>query len=104
MKLVGKKSSYFRMLVLLLLPSVLTLKQGGTTPASPTDSFEGIEDPDAQCIDILCYEPIMWSVDTEEVCRFRKDKKCEEKCEPVLDNTLMIDLLNLTLVHGAGMH
>ena len=92
MKPIGKKNTYFRMLVLLLLPSVLTLKQGGTTPASPTDSFEGIEDPDAQCIDILCHEPIMWSVDTEEVCRFRKDKKCEEKCEPVLDNTLMTDL------------
>jgi len=69
--------------VLLLLPSVFTLKQGVTTPASPTDSVEGIEHPDDQCIDILCYEPIMWSVDTEEVCRFRKDKKCEEKCEPV---------------------
>ena len=80
------------MLVLLLLPSVLTLKQGGTTPASPTDSFEGIEDPDAQCIDILCYEPIMWTDDTEEVCRFRKEKKCEMKSEPVLDYTLMADI------------
>ena len=63
------------MLVLLLLPSVLTLKQGVT--------FEDIEDPNAQCIDILCYEPIMWSVDTEEVCRFRKDKECKKKCEDV---------------------
>merc|ERR1719167_1375944 len=52
------------MIVLLLLPSVLTLKQGGTTPAGPTDSFEGIDDP-------------------EEVCRFRKEKKCEMKSEPV---------------------
>ena len=80
------------MLVLLLLPSVLTLKQGGTAPASPTDSIEGIEDPDDQCIDILCYEPIMWSENTEEVCRFRKEKECKKKSKPVLDNTLMIDL------------
>ena len=57
------------MLVLLLLPSVLTLKQGMT--------FEDIEDPNAQCVDILCYEPIMWSDDKKEVCRFRKEKTCK---------------------------
>jgi len=80
-----------RMLVLLLLPSVLTLKQGGTTPTGPTDSFEGIEDPDAQCIDILCYEPIMWSVDTEDVCRFRKDKECMKKNETVCIDAPVIE-------------
>ena len=36
----------FRMLLLLLLPTVLC--QGVTTPASPTFPFEDIEDPNAQ--------------------------------------------------------
>ena len=44
------------MLLLLLLPSVLS--QGLTTPATPTFPFEDIDDPNAQCVDILCYEPI----------------------------------------------
>jgi len=63
------------MLLLLLVPSVLS--QGVTTPASPTFPFEDIEDPNAQCVDILCYEPITWSDDKKEVCRFRKEKTCK---------------------------
>ena len=42
----------FRMLLLLLLP-VTVLSQGVTTPASPTFPFEDIDDPNAQCVDIL---------------------------------------------------
>ena len=83
------------MLVLLLLPSVLTLKQGMT--------FEDIEDPNAQCVDILCYEPIMWSDDKKEVCRFRKEKTCKPVSKEVLDKNLT-DIEILPLVHGAGVH
>ena len=48
------------MLLLMLLPSVLS--QGVTTPATPTFPFEDIDDPNAQCVDILiCYDPIVLS-------------------------------------------
>ena len=89
------------MLLLLLLPSVLS--QGVTTPASPTFPFEDIEDPNAQCVDILCYEPIMWSDDKKEVCRFRKEKTCKPVSKEVLDKNLTY-LEILPLVHGAGVH
>ena len=89
------------MLLLLLLPSVLS--QGVTTPASPTFPFEDIDDPNAQCVDILCYEPIMWSDDKKEVCRFRKEKTCKPVSKEVLDKNLTY-LEILPLVHGAGVH
>ena len=71
------------LLVLLLLPS-LSLS---TLPAGPTSSH----DP-TKCIDIPCYKPIEWSNDKEEVCRFKKDKKCIERREEVLDNILMTNI------------
>ena len=88
------------LLVLLLLPSLSlsTLP----TPASPTSSHD-IKDPSTQCIDIPCYKPIEWSNDKEEVCRFKKDKKCIEKSETVLNNILMTDFETLPLVHGADL-
>jgi len=73
------------LLVLLLLPSLslsTLLRQGGSTPASPTSSFGGIKDP-TKCIDIPCYKPIKWSVNTEEVCRFKKEKECKEKTQHI---------------------
>ena len=101
------------LLVLLLLPnlSLSTLPSHGphgshdgvTTSASPTSSFEGIEDPSTQCIDIPCYKPIEWSNDKEEVCRFKKEKTCKEKRETVLNNILMTDFETLPLVHGADL-
>ena len=84
-----------------LLPSVLS--QGVTTPASPTFPFEDIEDPNAQCVDILCYEPIMWSDDKKEVCRFRKEKTCKPVSKEVLDKNLTYLEIS-PLVHGAGVH
>ena len=67
------------LLVLLLLPS-LSLS---TLPAGPTSSH----DP-TKCIDIPCYKPIKWSHNTEEVCRFKKEKKCIKRNETVSDKIL----------------
>ena len=53
---------------------------------------------------ITLYKPIEWSNDKEEVCRFKKDKKCIQKSEEVLDNILMIDFETLPHVHCAVVH
>ena len=88
------------LLVLLLLPSLSlsTLP----TPASRTSSSEGIKDP-TKCIDIPCYKPIKWSHNTEEVCRFKKEKQCTEKIKDVSDNILMTDFETLPHVYGADL-
>ena len=71
------------MLQLLLLLFPLALSQRATTPATPFFPFEGIDDPSKQCLDIFCYEPITWSDDKKEVCRFKKERACTPRSEEV---------------------
>jgi len=67
-----------RMLLLLLLPSVLALKQGG-----PIVDTVDPGDPIEYCVDINCYGPLTWIDNKEQICRSKKEKKCTPKSETV---------------------
>ena len=67
-----------RMLLLLLVSVVYADHSSyGLAPASDSFPFEDIKDPNAQCIDIKCYEPIKWSDNKKEVCRSSKERHCK---------------------------
>ena len=87
------------MLLLLLLPSVLALKQGG-----PIVDTVDPGDPIEYCVDHHCYKPLTWIDNKEQVCRSKKEKKCTPKSETVLDNILITYLETIPLDHGAGVH
>ena len=53
-------------MLLLLLVAPVALAQRATTPATPFFPFDGIDDPNKQCVDISCFEPIKWSDDKVE--------------------------------------
>ena len=66
------------MLVLLLVSAVYADHSNyASAPASDSFPFEDIKDPNAQCVDIKCFEPIKWNDNKKEVCRSTKARTCK---------------------------
>ena len=66
------------MLVLLLVSTVYADHSNyASAPASDSFPFEDIKDPNAQCVDIKCFEPIKWNDNKKEVCRSTKARTCK---------------------------
>ena len=66
------------MLVLLLVSVVYADHSNyASAPASDSFPFEDIKDPNAQCVDIKCFEPIKWNDNKKEVCRSTKARTCK---------------------------
>ena len=66
------------MLVLLLVSAVYADHSSyASAPASDSFPFEDIKDPNAQCVDIKCFEPIKWNDNKKEVCRSTKARTCK---------------------------
>ena len=66
-------------MLVLLLASVVYADHSNyaSAPASDSFPFEDIKDPNAQCVDIKCFEPIKWNDNKKEVCRSTKARTCK---------------------------
>ena len=66
-------------MLVLLLVSVVNADHSNyaSAPASDSFPFEDIKDPNAQCVDIKCFEPIKWNDNKKEVCRSTKARTCK---------------------------
>ena len=83
-----------------------TFRDGAAS--DPNDPFGDIEDPSKQCLDINCYEPVVWDdgqverncrgclwhcVVQEEVCRYRTKSECEPRSQEVCQQVNLGNML-----------